>query len=229
MMLWQQGLGYTNSKGELSVDSPENVATLEMLGKFWTAGVTADQKPWTDGWYADFASADKPVATHVEAAWMGGNYKGWIAPKTGGDWGVALMPAFKADQVRAANDGGSTFVIPQQSKNQDAAWAFIKFMVGDAGNSNKLYTASNIFPGLTAAYTDDLYNQPDQFFANQPIGKTYVSVAKQIPTATVYGVHYQEINGFVATAIQKYATGGASAADALKEAADQIRSQTGLK
>lgn len=229
MMLWQQGLGYTNSKGEISVDSAANIATLETLGKFWTAGVTADQKPWTDGWYADFASTDKPVATHVEAAWMGGNYKGWIAPKTGGNWGVALMPAFKADQVRSANDGGSTFVIPDQSKNKDAAWAFIKFMVGSPENSNKLYTASDIFPGLTSAYTHDLFSQPDKFFADQVIGKVYVSVAKQIPSATVYGIHYQEINGFVATAIQKYATGAATAEAALKEAASQIRSQTGLK
>jgi ABC-type glycerol-3-phosphate transport system substrate-binding protein len=229
MMLWQQGLGYVNANGELTVDSAENIATLEKLGEFWKAGVTADQKPWTDGWYADFASEDAPVATHVEAAWMGGNYKGWIAPKTGGKWGVALMPAMKADQPRSANDGGSTFAIPEQSKAKDAAWAFIKFMVGDADNSNKLYTASDIFPGLSDSYSAKLFTEPDKFFNGQVIGQIYVDVAKQIPTSTVYGTHYGEINSFVATAVQKYATDAMSAADALKEAADAIRSQTGLK
>ncbi|MHB8627974.1 MAG: ABC transporter substrate-binding protein [Aggregatilineales bacterium] len=229
MMLWQQGLGYTDSKGNVSVDSPDNIATLQELGKFWAAGVTSDEQPWTDAWYADFSSTDKPVASLVEAAWMGGNYKGWIAPKTGGDWGVALMPAMKAGQARSANDGGSTFAIPVQTQNKDAAWAFIQFLVGNAANNNALYKSSNIFPGLIDAYTNnDLYNQPDPFFNGQVVGKIYVDVAKQIPAATIYGTHYQEISGFVATAIQKYATGAASAADALKEAADAIRSSTGL-
>jgi len=229
MMLWQQGLGYTDSKANISVDSAANIATLEELGKFWTAGVTADEQPWTDAWYADFSSTDKPVATNVEAAWMGGNYEGWIAPKTSGDWGVALMPTMKAGQVRSANDGGSTFAIPIQTQNKDASWAFIQFMVGNADNNNKLYASSNIFPALTDAYSNTaLYAKPDPFFNNQVVGKVYVDVAKLIPSATIYGVHYQEINGFVATAIQKYATGAASAADALKAAADAIRSSTGL-
>src|SRR6185503_1490824 len=35
MMLWQQGLGYYNAEGEVTVDSSENIATLETLKKFW--------------------------------------------------------------------------------------------------------------------------------------------------------------------------------------------------
>jgi len=44
----------------------------------------------------------------------------------------------------------------------------------------------------------------------------------------VYGPNYPEMNGFVATAIQKVATGESSVEDALKEAADAIRAQTGM-
>jgi maltose-binding protein MalE len=36
------------------------------------------------------------------------------------------------------------------------------------------------------------------------------------------------MNGYVATAIQKVATGAMSPTDALKEAADAIRAQTGM-
>ena len=53
MMLWQQGLGYYNAEGQVTVDSPENIATLEMLKKFWDANLTSDQLEWTDGWYAE--------------------------------------------------------------------------------------------------------------------------------------------------------------------------------
>jgi maltose-binding protein MalE len=55
-----------------------------------------------------------------------------------------------------------------------------------------------------------------------------VDVVKEVPVAYVYGPYYPEMNGFVATAIQKVATGQISPEEALKEAADAIRAQTGM-
>ena len=230
MMLWQQGLGYYNAEGEVTVDSPENIATLETMKRFWDADLTSDQLEWTDGWYAEMAAETdaKPIATLVEAAWMGAFLKGWIAPGTEGKWGVALMPAMEEGQVRAANDGGSAFVIPEQSQNKEAAWALTEFLFGRVENQVAMFKSSDFFPSLEAAYADPVFSEPDPFFANQPVRPTYVEVVKQVPIAYVYGPHYPEMNGFVATAIQKVATGQASPADALKEAADAIRSQTGM-
>src|SRR5215211_2574248 len=230
MMLWQQGLGYYNAEGQVTVDSPENVATLETLTKFWDADLTSDQLEWTDGWYAEMAAdtSAKPVATLVEAAWMGAFLKGWIAPGTEGKWGVALMPAMEEGQVRAANDGGSAFVIPEQSENKAAAWALTEFLFGRVENQVAMFKSSDFFPSLEAAYADPVFSEPDPFFADQPVRPVYVDVVKEVPIAYVYGPHYPEMNGFVATAIQKVATGQASPADALKEAADAIRAQTGM-
>jgi lactose/L-arabinose transport system substrate-binding protein len=234
MMLWQQGLGYTDAQGKLTVDSPDNIATLEKLGDFWKNDLTYDEEEWTDNWYAGFSSATldakpKPVATFIEAAWMGTFFKSWIAPGTAGKWGVALMPTLKSGQVRSANDGGSGFIIPDQSQNKDAAWAFIEFVTTRANEQNKIFAYGDIFPALEAAYTDPLYQEPDSFFGGQQTRQIYVNVVKQVPSANVYGPNYQEINGYVQTAIQKFATGQLSAADALKEAANTIRQQTGLK
>jgi len=230
MMLWQQGLGYFNAEGQVTVDSPENIATLETLKKFWDENLTSDQLEWTDGWYAEMAAETdaKPVATLVEAAWMGAFLKGWIAPGTEGKWGVALMPAMEEGQVRAANDGGSAFVIPEQSKNKAAAWALTEFLFGRVENQVAMFKSSDFFPSLEAAYADPVFNEPDPFFADQAVRPTYVDVVKEVPIAYVYGPNYPEMNGFVATAIQKVATGEASPADALKEAADAIRAQTGM-
>ena len=231
MMLWQQGLGYYNDQGQVTVDSPENVATLETLKKFWDADLTSDQLEWTDGWYAELAADTKakPIATLVEAAWMGAFLKGWIAPGTEGKWGVALMPAMKEGQARAANDGGSAFVIPEQSQNKEAAWALTEFLFGHVEQQVAMFKSSDFFPSLEAAYADPVFQEPDPFFANQAVRPTYVEVVKQVPIAHVYGPHYPEMNGFVATAIQKVATGQMSPADALKEAADANRSQTGMQ
>jgi ABC-type glycerol-3-phosphate transport system substrate-binding protein len=230
MMLWQQGLGYYNAEGQVTVDSPENIATLEMLKKFWDANLTSDQLEWTDGWYAELAAETdaKPIATLVEAAWMGAFLKGWIAPGTEGKWGVALMPAMADGQVRAANDGGSAFVIPEQSENKEAAWALTEFLFGQVDSQVAIFKASDFLPSLEEAYSDPVFSEPDPFFADQPVRPIYVDVVKVIPIAYVYGPNYPEMSGFVATAIQKVATGQSSVEDALKEAADAIRAQTSM-
>jgi len=40
----------------VTIDSPENVATLELLGRFWDNDLVSDSLEWTDPWYAEFAS-----------------------------------------------------------------------------------------------------------------------------------------------------------------------------
>jgi ABC-type glycerol-3-phosphate transport system substrate-binding protein len=229
VMLWQQGLGYVSADGKVMVDSPANIATLEKLGEFFKADVVADQQSWTDNWYATFNKKDEGVASTVMAAWMGGFMRTWLAPDTKGLWGVALMPAMKEGQPRAANDGGSDFVIPDQSQNKEAAWAFVEFMLGRPEIQARLFKASDIFPALIATFKDPVFSEEDPYFAGQKARQFYADVAPKIPPATIYGQYYQEINGFVSTAIQKFATGDMSAADALKDAAKQIRQQTGLQ
>jgi lactose/L-arabinose transport system substrate-binding protein len=91
-----------------------------------------------------------------------------------------------------------------------------------------MFKTADFFPSLEAAYADPVFKETDPFFKDEPVRQTYVDVVKEVPIAYVYGPHYPEMNGFVATAIQKVATGQMSAADALKEAADAIRSQTGM-
>ena len=244
-MLWQQGLGYTNAEGQVTVDSPENIATLEELKKFWDANLLSDQQAWQEGWYAELAAggttpvatvgpgtpepaAVKPVASLVEAAWMGAFLKGFIAPGTEGLWGVAQMPAMKAGQPRSSNDGGSNVVIPEQSQNKAAAWALAEFLFGRVDSQVAMFKTNDIFPSLEAAYADPVFSEPDPYFDNQNVRTAYVAAVKIIPTGYVYGSNYALMNRYVQTAIGKVATGQASIKDALTEAADAIRNDTGL-
>ncbi|HMN14768.1 MAG TPA: sugar ABC transporter substrate-binding protein [Bellilinea sp.] len=223
MVLWEQGLGYYDAEtGDVTVDSPENIATLELLGQFWEEDLVSDNLEWTDPWYAEFASLDAPVATLIEASWMEVFFKSWIAPGTEGLWGVARMPAGPYGGARAANDGGSTFVINVKTDNPDAAWAFVEFTLGRPESQLKLFEISGFIPSLETTYEDPIFDEGDPFFAGQPARRLYVEVVSEIPKATVYGPHYGEMNGSVSLAIQQYAA-GMSAEDALTEAADEIR------
>jgi ABC-type glycerol-3-phosphate transport system substrate-binding protein len=226
--LWQQGLGYYDAAGRLTVDSPENIATLEKLAQFWTAGVTTEEVPWTDPWYAELSNIEDPVATIVEASWLGVFLKSWIASDTSGLWGVARMPAFVEGQPRAANDGGSTLAISEQSQNKEAAWAFIEFMLAQEPNVLKSFAYSDFMPALETVYTDPIFDEADPFYGGQKTRQVYLETAKIVPDALIYGRYYQLMHGHLQTAIQKFSTEKASAADALKEAAAAIRLETGM-
>lgn len=228
MALWEQGLGYYDlDTGEITVANPANVATLEMLGQFWDAGLTSDNLEWTDPWYQEFGTVaveDGPIASLVEAAWMEVFLKGWIAPGTAGLWGVAEMPSVKAGGIRAANDGGSVFVIPAKAPNPEAAWAFVEFSLGREESQLKLFEVSGFIPSLETTYDDELFKASNDFFAGQNTFGIYADVVERIPSAGIYGPNYDMMNAAVSNAIQRYATGGISAEEALQKAADEINS-----
>jgi lactose/L-arabinose transport system substrate-binding protein len=233
-MLWQQGLGFYSDDGTVTIDSPENVATLEKLGEFWDAGVVSEDLEWTDGWYAALnAPPDDPnvkaVATIPIAAWMGGFLKNWAAADRSGDWGVVETPAFAEGQPRSANQGGSTFVIPEQSQNKEAAWAFIEYIIGREESQIEIFKYGDIFPALETTYSDPVFSETDPYFADQPVRELYVKSALAMPKANIYGPYASTMSAAVATAVQKFAIGEMSAADALKEAADSVRLETGLQ
>jgi ABC-type glycerol-3-phosphate transport system substrate-binding protein len=227
MILWEQGLGYYDLEtGEVTVDSPENIATLEMLGKFWESDLVSDNLEWTDPWYAELGTVElsaHPIATIVEAAWMEVFMKDWISPGTAGLWGVAYMPSVTGAGPRTANDGGSAFVIPAQSPNPEAAWAFVEFTLGSRENQLKMFEVSGFIPSLETTYDDELFEQGQDFFAGQNTFEIYADAVMKIPSAGIYGPDYDMMNSAVALAVQRYATGELSAEEALQDAAAEIR------
>jgi ABC-type glycerol-3-phosphate transport system substrate-binding protein len=234
IVLWQQGLNLWSDDGKVLVDGPQYADTLTKLGEFAKNDLVSDELNWTDNWYAVLkANMDdktvKPVATLVEAAWMGNFLKTWIAPDQKGNWGVAQMPSFAEGGVRSSNDGGSSYFIPAKSTNPEAAWAFIEFMNLRKANHVSIFKYSDYFPAFTATYDDPLFQEPDDYFGGEVTRTMYAEVANQIPTVNMYGPYSGTFNSAIGTAIQKFYMGQLSAADALKEAADSIRTETGLQ
>ncbi|HYN87044.1 MAG TPA: sugar ABC transporter substrate-binding protein, partial [Ardenticatenaceae bacterium] len=230
-MLWQQGLDFVSEEGQIVIDSPEHVATLEKLGTFWEDDLVSDQLEWTDGWYAELnAPLDgdvTPVATVTIGAWMGNFLKTWIAADQAGNWGVVQMPAFEEGGTRSANQGGSAFIIPELSNNKEAAWAFAEFMVGREENHLQIFEYSDYFPAWEALYGAPLFDEPDEYFGGQTSRQVFVQAAEEIPVVGIYGPHNQAISAALQTAIQQYATGQNEAEPALQEAAETARVETG--
>ncbi|MBI3961207.1 MAG: sugar ABC transporter substrate-binding protein [Deinococcus sp.] len=229
MILWQRGLGYIDpATGAVTIDSPEAIATLEFVGRFWENNLVSDEQAWTEGWYNGFAATDQSaVATFTEASWMGVFLKTWIAPGTSGLWGVARMPAWEEGGVRAANDGGSAFAITNQGPNPDAAWTFIEFLLARNESQLKMFAYSDFLPSLETTYSDPLFYEADPFFGGQPARLVYAQVVQQIPVAGIYTPEYNEMNATVSAEVQAFAAGQKTAAQALQDAAQRIRDLTG--
>ena len=232
-MLWQQGLGYYDADGNVTIDAPYVVEAMEKIGTFWEADVVSDSLEWTDPWYAELnADIDNtytpPIATVTIGAWMGNFLKTWAAADQAGNWGVVMMPAYSPGGVRASNQGGSAYFIPEGSQNVEAAKAFIDFVNLDVDNQVAQFVYSDYLPANSATYADPFFQEPDPYFGNQVTRALFAEVAEMVPFGYIYGQYAETMSNNAASALQNYALGLKSAQDALSEAADAVRLETGL-
>ncbi len=225
-LLWQQGLGYVDAKGHVVLDkSPKILATLQFLGKMWNAGILGDQAEWTDPWYASISGGK--VATLPMAVWMGTFLKSWLAPKTSGDWGVIPLPSWTAKGAHTANDGGSALAIFKSSSNFNAAWQYVQWHLGRADVQAHMYQQTDIFPSLESAWRSPYMRQTDAYYGGEKQRQIFETLAKQIPVAYIYSSDYEQMDSLMSTELQKFALGKETAQQALKNAANAIRSRTG--
>jgi lactose/L-arabinose transport system substrate-binding protein len=225
-LLWQQGLGYVDAKGRVVLDkNPKVLSTLQFLGKMWNAGVLGDVAEWTDPWYK--AISDGQVATLPMAVWMGTFLKSWLAPKTSGDWGVIPLPAWTANGAHTANDGGSALAILKSSPSFAAAWSYLKYHLGRADIQANIYRSSDLFPSLETAWRSPYMREADPYYAGQKDRLLFETLAKQVPVAYIYSSDYEQMDSLMSAELQKYALGQETAQQALKNAANAIRSRTG--
>jgi ABC-type glycerol-3-phosphate transport system substrate-binding protein len=227
-LLWQQGTGYVDAKGNVVIDKdPRVLRALQFMGKMWSAGILADQNEWTDPWYTAINSGQ--TATLPMAVWMGTFLKTWLAPKTAGDWGVVPLPAWTPNGSHTANDGGSALALFKTSNQAAAAWAYIQYHLGRADTQSSIYKQLDIFPALETAWRSPYIREPDPYYGGEKVRQIFVDAARHIPRAYVYSSDYEQMNSLMSIEIQKYALGKESAQQALANAAKEIRSRTGRK
>jgi ABC-type glycerol-3-phosphate transport system substrate-binding protein len=226
MLLWQQGLGYVDDSGAVILDKdPRIEQTLEFMDRFWKEELAATPEWWTDAWYKTLA--DGEVATVVEAVWLGSLLKSFIAPDTGGLWGVFKMPVWEPGGSQGSIDGDGTVGIFADSEQQDAAWAYLQFHFATETSQLDMYREKDIFPALQTTYSDPFFQEPDPYFGDQQVRALFTEIEAQVPEGGVYNTDYALMNQLTAAEIQKFALGEQSASEALANAAQAIRDKTG--
>lgn len=193
-----------------TIDSPEAVAALA----FWTDLVNkgfAPKSAITDG----FAEIYQQFTTGKAAMMISGTWNAATIKKDAPDlkWMVAELPSAKKE---ASSLGGENWAMFASSKQQDGAWAFLKFVV-DPAYGTKLTDCMGYIPSrkdVIKTVADKSKDDPTM----QVFLKQMESAAPRGPLA-----NWSEVSAFVQTAIQESLSGQKSPEQAMKDAGAAIK------
>ena len=170
-----QNRDYYDEDLNLQVERDGDIDCLNTIIKMREEGLDMNVDMWSTEAYA--AYADGSIACVANGCWFGGFLKTDIDPDGAGHWAVANLPA----GIGAKNWGGSFLVIPEQSQNKDAAWAFVSYMLATVQGQNDMFEAVDYFPAYTPAYEEtDLYSYEDPYFGGQKTRELWASLATQL-------------------------------------------------
>ncbi len=207
-----QGI-YFDADGNNLVDTERFHEAFRVAKEIRDNGLDAKIAAWSNEWYEAFKNGT--VATQFSGAWLQGQLASFMAPDTGGLWGVANLPG-----GAYAAWGGSFYAIPEQSQNKEAAWDLIKYMTTQSDSQLLAFDTTEAFPALKETWEDEIFDAPIPFLDGQEARQLYIEVVNNIAgTVTHPGdVIATEI---VTTALSSVLNDGVEIDTALAEA-DQI-------
>lgn len=184
MMMQQQGKSYFDEDGNIDIDSEEANRSMEMVKKFYDAGIVLNNSGWNG---IVTATVNGDVATVPYGAW----YTGTImdqAPELSGKWDMFYLPEFKEGSSRYANVGGSAITVSEYSKNKATAYAFVEFFTTDKEIQLLGFEKYGLFPSLKTTYDSPLFTDVSEYFNNSAIFKNFADIVEDVPkvTATEY-------------------------------------------
>jgi multiple sugar transport system substrate-binding protein len=203
--LWQNGGDVVDASGNPALNSPQAVEALTFYDSFFKAGLTPKSVPEGFDITPAFVKGDNPM--FFSGPW----HLGLIDTAGGADfkdkWAIAPMPK----KVTATSFlGGSNMVVYKNSKNKDAAWAFVKF-VSDPTTQALWYKTVTDLPAVQAAWDDPTVKGD----ANVALFGAQLKDTKAQPVSATWS----ELSSAINDTLEKMTTGGMEP----QAAADQMQ------
>lgn len=221
MMLNQQGVYYFDADGNIDIHSPEAVKAMETIKQMQEEDLVVNAKGW-DGTVTATTNGD--VATVPFGVWYAGTIMDQ-APDLSGKWDAFPLPAFEEGGNRAANLGGSNLVVNGHSDDAELAWKFVEFAMTNKEAQMVMMKEYGLFPSLLEAYEDPFFQEPVEYFGNQPIYQMFADQVADIPPA-YYTEDYARALKRSSDAQASILLDDADVEKALKEAADALAKET---
>ncbi|MEV8633522.1 sugar ABC transporter substrate-binding protein [Streptosporangium sp. NPDC051023] len=181
-LLQQLGQGYFK-EGKVAVSTPAAVRALTLLKTLRDKDLPQNEKGW-DGMVT--ATKEGKAATQPTAAWWTGTLTAEM-PELSGRFGVVPLPAFDANGVRTSANGGSALAITSQTRNQNAAWAFVEWLLARKDSQVSMMKTEALFPAYLPALTDPLFDQSQPYFGGQRVNRLFADEVRDIPPVELTG------------------------------------------
>ena len=150
------------------------------------------------------------------------NMGGWLtstlperAPHAAGNFRVSLMPQWEAGQKVGAENGGSSFGIPEASTNKELAFEFLEYFTHGDGLQVRV-DAGALVPNTSVLQSAKFQNVENPYFGGQKTGEVLAEASKIAPVGWQYPPFFEwarSVYGDIATPF--YTTGEGSLAEVL--------------
>lgn len=223
MLLLQRGGDYFDDKGNVTIDSPLSIETMEWLLAQIDAGVFA-QAPATGREPADWAAyAAGDTVSQVHADWFAGSFKDSV-PELSGKWKAAPLPAWEPGGARTSVLGGTGATIVATSPNIEEAWRFLEFAMLSVDGNVRRYELTNLFPPFKPAWDDERLYSPDPYFSGQTLGRLFAEVGAEAP-AQHQSAYRSQLNDLRTAAFQDILDRNRTPEEAFTDIANSIREE----
>ncbi|MDW6026296.1 sugar ABC transporter substrate-binding protein [Mesorhizobium sp. BAC0120] len=220
-MMAQKGVSNFDAEGNLQFDNPVFHDALEIVKKAADAGLISPFVAWSPEWQGAFGKGQ--IATVMYGNWFGGLLKRAYATADAGKWGVALAPASEGGS-RSFNSGGDYIGILKTSKNKEAAWAFVKWLVTDGESLKQQYQSDDLYPAFTPAGSSDWINYRDPYYDGQNVNEIFAPVQAQLIPSTLNQLDSAATLA-LQTAIDNVVKGVATVDEALAQAKAEVKAK----
>jgi multiple sugar transport system substrate-binding protein len=202
-LFWQSGGKMTGSSGKWTLDTPEMVKALTEYQWYFNQKL-APNKVDTGAFPASFYSGK--VGAYYSGPWMMS-----VMDKDGGasfkdKYGVAPLP--KGDVSGTSFIGGGNAVVFKNTKNRDAAWKLVQWLV-DPATQAKWYQTVSALPSVQAAWSDPALTADPRLAV---FGEQLKDAQAPPPFPT-----WDQVGTMMGAEIQKLALGKVSPAQAAKD------------
>jgi lactose/L-arabinose transport system substrate-binding protein len=216
----QQGSFYVNGAGEVAVDSAQMRQGMKILKRLWDEKLLLSVNGV--GGVIGAMKAGK-IAAVILPIWNAVLLKQYM-PEMTGKWGVTTVPALGPGGGRAAAIGGGNLMIPQDSPNKDAAWAFVEYF--STTGMNEVLAKFGVWPSYLPLVKEGALESNDKYFTTPNYFKPFTEVSKRMRVFR-YSSDFQKAKNAVAAAQREVLMGGVRVDTALGKASKDLAEQTG--
>lgn len=109
-------------------------------------------------------------------------------PTMKGKFKIIPLPAWEPGGRRTSVIGGTMLAIPRSNIEKpsdfEIRWKLAKLLYANPETAKKQWQEQGILSPLKSIWDDPVFDQPDEYYSNQPLGRIYINAAPDVPIRT---------------------------------------------